>query len=113
MVRKLLNGYKKSSTHGNRLPIWMLLHNTTGIFLMLLSLGITLLFYSSVISKHGERIFKSDTKQFIAPPNQLMQPLVGDYSIFTLSGSRHRRERRLLMPPFHGERMKYLWTIDL
>lgn len=53
-----------------------------------------------------QRIFSSDAKQFIAPPNQLLQPLVGDYSIFSLEGSRHRRERRLLMPPFHGERMQ-------
>ena len=53
-----------------------------------------------------QRIFTSDTRQFIAPPNQLLQPIVGDYSIFTLEGSRHRRERRLLMPPFHGERIQ-------
>jgi hypothetical protein len=61
-------------------------------------LGIILLFYSSVILKHGERIFTNDTRQFIAPPNQLVQPLVGDYSIFTLVGSRHRQEHGLLMP---------------
>lgn len=53
-----------------------------------------------------QRIFASDTKQFIAPPNPLTQPIVGDYSIFTLASSRHRRERKLLMPPFHGERMQ-------
>lgn len=53
-----------------------------------------------------QRIFANDTKQFIAPPNQHVQPLVGDYSIFTMAGSRHRRERKLLMPPFHGERMQ-------
>lgn len=53
-----------------------------------------------------QRIFVNDTKQFIAPPHQLLQPIVGDYSIFMLEGSRHRRERRLLMPPFHGERMQ-------
>ncbi|MDZ4877622.1 MAG: putative cytochrome P450 137 [Chroococcidiopsis cubana SAG 39.79] len=53
-----------------------------------------------------QHIFANDTKQFIAPPNQHVQPLAGDYSLFTLSGSRHRRERRLLMPPFHGERMQ-------
>ena len=41
-----------------------------------------------------QQIFANDTKQFIAPPNQLMQPLVGNSSIFTLEGSRHRRERR-------------------
>ncbi|MBD1913186.1 MULTISPECIES: cytochrome P450 [unclassified Leptolyngbya] len=53
-----------------------------------------------------QRIFSNDTKQFIAPPNQLLQPLTGDYSIFAMEGSRHRQERRLLMPPFHGERMQ-------
>ncbi len=53
-----------------------------------------------------QRIFANNTKQFIAPLNQLLQPIVGDYSIFSLVGSRHRRERRLLMPPFHGERMQ-------
>ena len=53
-----------------------------------------------------QQIFANDTKQFIAPPNQLVRPLVGNSSIFTLEGSRHRRERRLLMPPFHGERMQ-------
>ncbi len=53
-----------------------------------------------------QHIFNNDTKQFITPPNQLLQPLVGNYSIFSLEGSRHRRERRLLIPPFHGERMQ-------
>lgn len=53
-----------------------------------------------------QRVFTNDTKQFITPPNQLMQPLVGDYSVFLLEGFRHRRERKLLMPPFHGERME-------
>ncbi|MBE9128503.1 cytochrome P450 [Coleofasciculus sp. LEGE 07081] len=52
-----------------------------------------------------QQIFSSDTQQFIAPANQLLQPLVGDYSMFVLEGVRHRRERKLLMPPFHGERM--------
>lgn len=53
-----------------------------------------------------QRIFSSDTRQFITPPNQLLQPLVGDHSIFVLEGARHRRERKLLMPPFHGERIQ-------
>ncbi|MBW4618624.1 MAG: cytochrome P450 [Cyanosarcina radialis HA8281-LM2] len=53
-----------------------------------------------------QQIFTNDNKQFIDPPNQLLKPIAGDYSIFTLADSRHRRERRLLMPPFHGERMQ-------
>ncbi len=50
-----------------------------------------------------QQIFSSN--QFTAPPNRLLQPLVGDHSVFVLEGDRHRRERKLLMPPFHGERM--------
>lgn len=33
-------------------------------------------------------------------------PLLGAGSIFVLSGDAHRRERRLVMPMFHGDRMK-------
>ena len=33
-------------------------------------------------------------------------PLIGWNSLLLLDGARHRRERRLLMPPFHGERMQ-------
>lgn len=53
-----------------------------------------------------QQIFSSDTKQFTAPSNQLLQPLVGDRSMFVLEGDRHRRERKLVMPPFHGDRMR-------
>ncbi len=53
-----------------------------------------------------QQLFTNEGKQFIAPPNRLLQPLVGDYSIFTLDGQRHRRERKLLMPSFHGDRMR-------
>ena len=34
-----------------------------------------------------------------------LQPLLGANSILALDGARHERERRLMMPPFHGERM--------
>ena len=34
-----------------------------------------------------------------------LQPLLGATSILALDGARHQRERRLMMPPFHGERM--------
>lgn len=32
--------------------------------------------------------------------------LLGDYSLVLLDGAEHKRQRKLLMPPFHGERMK-------
>lgn len=53
-----------------------------------------------------QQVFSNDTKQFFAPANPLLRPLVGDQSIFCMEGDRHRRERKLLMPPFHGDRMR-------
>ncbi|MBV8814419.1 MAG: cytochrome P450 [Verrucomicrobia bacterium] len=49
-----------------------------------------------------------DGKLFDAPGeiNVLLQPVIGTQSIIGLSGDRHRRARQLLMPPFHGERMR-------
>ncbi|XZE19877.1 cytochrome P450 [Pirellulaceae bacterium SH449] len=35
-----------------------------------------------------------------------MAPLMGTGSMFVLNGEEHRRERRLVMPMFHGDRMK-------
>jgi cytochrome P450 family 110 len=35
-----------------------------------------------------------------------MQPLLGDASVILLDGDRHQQQRQLLMPPFHGERMR-------
>lgn len=32
--------------------------------------------------------------------------LLGDYSLLTLDGERHRHHRRLMTPPFHGQRMQ-------
>jgi len=37
--------------------------------------------------------------------NEPLRPIVGSNSLLLLDGSRHLRERRLLLPPFHGERM--------
>ncbi|MBD2039518.1 cytochrome P450 [Microcoleus sp. FACHB-672] len=55
-----------------------------------------------------QEILTGDTKQFEAPgeANQVLQPLVGDQSMILLGGQRHRRHRQLLMPPFHGDRMR-------
>ena len=55
-----------------------------------------------------QEILTSDTKQFEAPGdvNAIFQPLMGKHGMITISGDRHRRQRQLIMPPFHGERMK-------
>jgi cytochrome P450 len=38
--------------------------------------------------------------------NSLLKPLVGENSLLLIDGATHQRQRRLLTPPFHGERMK-------
>jgi cytochrome P450 len=37
--------------------------------------------------------------------NVVLRPLLGVNSVLFLDGDRHARERRLMLPPFHGERM--------
>jgi len=55
-----------------------------------------------------QEILTNDRKKFTAPGNvnKILQPLVGDYSIFMLEGDRHKKRRQLVMPSFHGERMR-------
>lgn len=55
-----------------------------------------------------QEILTGDTKQFEAPgeANQIFEPLLGKQSLIALSGASHRRQRQLMMPPFHGERMR-------
>ena len=43
-------------------------------------------------------------------PNPV-EPLLGQHSLLLLAGEKHRRERRLMTPPFHGERMRAYGTI--
>ena len=38
--------------------------------------------------------------------NRILSPLLGDSSVIMLDADRHRRRRQLLMPPFHGDRMR-------
>ena len=54
-----------------------------------------------------EEIFKTNPKKFDSGVgNKFLQPLLGDYSLLLLDGTSHKRQRQLLMPPFHGERMQ-------
>jgi cytochrome P450 len=53
-----------------------------------------------------QQLFTRDSKEFSTPSNPLLQIVMGDYSILILEGDRHKRERKLLMPPFHGDRMR-------
>jgi unspecific monooxygenase len=53
-----------------------------------------------------QEIFNQDSKFDIGRGNDLAKPLVGANSLLLMDGDRHRRERKLLMPPFHGERLQ-------
>lgn len=62
-----------------------------------------------VITAHPEgikEIFTADPDVFASFGSGPLEPLVGKNSLLLLSGPRHKRERKLLMPPFHGERMR-------
>src|SRR5689334_15162072 len=37
--------------------------------------------------------------------NEIIEPVVGRHSVLLLDGKEHLRQRRLLLPPLHGERM--------
>ena len=53
------------------------------------------------------QIFTGDSEQFRAgKANAVFEMFFGPNSLLLLDGARHKRERRLLMPPFHGARMR-------
>ena len=54
-----------------------------------------------------EEIFTSSVGQFDSGrANIVLEPWVGDKSLLLLDGRSHQRQRKLLTPPFHGDRMK-------
>jgi cytochrome P450 len=67
----------------------------------------------------GEAVFVSDPELiktvFLGDPNVLhageanalpLEPLLGRHSVLTLDGAEHMRQRKLMLPSFHGERMQ-------
>ena len=36
----------------------------------------------------------------------MLGPVVGERSVLLLDGAEHMRQRKLLLPPFHGDRMR-------
>src|SRR5687768_14903801 len=54
-----------------------------------------------------KRLFAADKVNTIAPGRTLiLEPLLGAKSVLLLEGSEHMRRRKLMLPPFHGERMR-------
>jgi cytochrome P450 family 110 len=60
-----------------------------------------------------QQVLTSDRKTYAALGglNRILSPLIGDYSIILLENDRHKRRRQLLMPTFHGDRMKAYGTM--
>jgi cytochrome P450 family 135 len=53
-----------------------------------------------------KRVFTSDPDQLRAGEgNGVMEPVAGPESVLLLDGKRHLNRRKLMLPPFHGERM--------
>jgi cytochrome P450 len=60
--------------------------------------------YTPEAVKH---VFADDGETFAAGKfNKSLAALLGDKSVLMLDGPEHLRHRRLLLPPFHGERMQ-------
>ncbi len=54
----------------------------------------------------AQAIFTADPTTFVPYQSEVSAPLVGETSLINASGLRHRRDRKLLSPPFHGARMR-------
>jgi cytochrome P450 family 110 len=54
-----------------------------------------------------EEIFTADSSQLYGGGgNGILRFLVGDNSVLLVDGEKHQRQRQLLAPPFHGDRMR-------
>jgi cytochrome P450 len=72
--------------------------------LRLIGLPPIVMAYNPEVVKH---VFADDGETFAAGKfNSSLAALLGDKSVLMLDGAEHMRHRRLLLPPFHGERMQ-------
>jgi cytochrome P450 len=51
-------------------------------------------------------IFTAPPQTFTSNSTPFLAPLVGDHSVLLLDGAAHRRERTVLLSPFHGARLQ-------
>lgn len=54
------------------------------------------------------QIVTSDRQKFFASgkDSEIIKPIVGENSVSLIEGDLHKKRRKLLLPPFHGERMQ-------
>ena len=55
-----------------------------------------------------KQVFAADPETLLAGAGNatVLEPMLGKHSLLTLDGADHLRQRRLLLPAFHGERMQ-------
>ena len=54
-----------------------------------------------------KQIFTGDPEQLRAgEANEPLEPVLGSRSVLLLDGAEHMRQRKLMLPPFHGERLE-------
>jgi cytochrome P450 len=59
-----------------------------------------------------KQVFRGPPEQLRAgEANAVLGPVLGDRSVLLLDGSEHLRQRKLLLPPFHGQRMRAYETV--
>lgn len=61
------------------------------------------------ITGHPEgarEIFSSPRETFQEFKSTILRPLLGDHSLLVIAGENHKREKKLMMPPFHGKRLQ-------
>ena len=57
--------------------------------------------------EHVKQVFTGDPEVLRAGEgNRVLLPFLGRHSVLLLDGAEHLRERKLMLPPFHGERMQ-------
>jgi cytochrome P450 len=59
-----------------------------------------------------KRLFGADRQNTIAPGrNVVLRPVLGPRSVLLLEGDDHLQRRKLMLPPFHGDRMRAYETV--
>jgi cytochrome P450 len=55
---------------------------------------------------HAQEVFGADPAIFRTFGTEALGPVLGRGSLLVVSGDEHKRQRKLLQPPFHGARMR-------
>ncbi len=59
-----------------------------------------------------QEILSQDQKHFYSGKgNDILLPIVGEHSILLSEGNTHSRQRKLMFPPFHGEKINYYGNV--